>query len=117
MNKIDLKSPLDLWKLIGGETHRVPATTEKLTDSLLATYKDRVTYTFIIDREVASIHFDKAKNEIYFKGHNIRNTNLNPIEIKALRDFSDVLRKDVRGAEFLKAYQATLGSRIADNIP
>lgn len=108
------KSPLDLWRLMGGKAQRVPGVDQPHRDSLLAVYKDRLTYTFIFGREVASIHFDRAKREIFFKGHNIRNLELSEPKIKVLEDFKRVLEADVRSKRFLEVYSATLGSVLAD---
>jgi len=108
------KSPLDLWKLMGGKAKRVTEG-KPSPDSLLAVYKQRFTYTFIMGREVASIHFDRAKKEIFFKGHNIRNLKLDEDQIKALKEFKKVLRVDSRGGPFLADYDATLGLVLADN--
>lgn len=110
-----LKSPLDLWKRMGGITKPVGEGKKPLQDSLLAVYKDRLTYTFILGREVASIHFDRSKNEIFFKGRNIRNFKPDEVQIRALRDFKQILAVEERGKEFLKAYDATLESALADN--
>lgn len=110
-----LKSPLDLWRLMGGITKPVGGVTRPPHDSLLAVYKERLTYTFILGREVASIHFDRSKNEIFFKGHNIRNFKLNEAQITALRDFKQILADEEKGKEFLGTYEATLESALADN--
>ncbi len=107
-------SPLDLWRMMGGKTKPVLGA-KSLPDSLLAVYKDRLTYTFILGREVASIHFDRAKREIFFKGHNLLNLKLTEAQIKALEDFKQVLKGDERGEPFAKDYEATLGSILADN--
>lgn len=109
------KSPLDLWKLMGGKTRAVGGVKEPPEDSLLAVYKNRLTYTFIVGREVASIHFDRAKREIFFKGHNIRNMELSEAQRRVLEGFKKVLKADKRANPFLKAYNATLGDLLADN--
>lgn len=33
----------------------------------------RFTYTCLFNEEVVAIHFDSKRNEIFYKGHNIRN--------------------------------------------
>ena len=109
------KSPVDLWKLMGGKTKRVAPGSKPQNDSMLAVYKNRLTYTFIMGREVASIHFDKAKKEIFFKGHNIRNLSLDEPQRMVLSDFKAVLAADERAKLFLKDYEATLGSLLAEN--
>lgn len=109
------KSPIDLWRLMGGKTQRVKAAGLPLQDSLLAVYKDRLTYTFILGREVASIHFDRARGEIFFKGHNIKNWALSPMEIEALNGLKTLLKQEERGKELLADYQATLARCLAEN--
>lgn len=109
------KSPLDLWRLMGGETRPVMGVKKPPEDSLLAVYKDRLTYTFIFGHEVASIHFDRAKREIFFRGHNIRNFKLSEAQKQVLEAFKQVLTGDARARAFLAAYNATLGGVVADN--
>lgn len=110
------RSPIDLWKLMGGQAQRVKTTGMPAQDSLLAVYKDRFTYTFILEREVASIHFDRSKNEIFFKGHNIKNLELTEPQIMALDGLKTILKQDGRGEGLLTDYEATLGRVFADNI-
>lgn len=109
------KSPIDLWKLMGGKAKPVGGVTRPPQDGLLAVYKDRLTYTFILSDEVASIHFDRVKGEIFFKGHNIRNLELLEEQKRVLEDFKVVLAGEERCQDFLNAYQATLGNLLADN--
>ncbi len=47
--------------------------------------KHRFTYTFLLDGEVGSIHFDTQRAEIFYKGHNIRNMNLSETQINFLK--------------------------------
>ncbi|OGQ45596.1 MAG: hypothetical protein A3H42_03410 [Deltaproteobacteria bacterium RIFCSPLOWO2_02_FULL_46_8] len=111
------KSGLDLWKLMGGETQRVkPVEGMPAPDSLLAVYQDRFTYTFILENEVASIHYDKKRNEIFFKGHNIKNFELNPAQIQALVGLKTILTQDKRAKGLVSDYEATLHRVLADNI-
>lgn len=109
------KTPLDLWKLMGGKTRRIRQSETPSTDSLLAVYKDRFTYTFILGSEVASIHFDRSKNEIFFKGHNIKNWALTQPQIHALEGLKAILKQDERGKGLFSDYQATLDRWLADN--
>src|SRR5438046_1397485 len=64
--------PVEVAGIVGGVARRVPDATGRPADSMLAVYKDRLTYTFILEAEVASIHFDSRRQEIFFRGHNIR---------------------------------------------
>ena len=114
MKKEILESPIDLWKLMGGKSQPVSGEAKPLQDSLLAVYKDRLTYTFVLEQEVASIHFDRVKKEIFFKGHNIHNLELNEAQIGALEAFKQILKVEERGKPFSKDYEATLGALLAD---
>lgn len=110
------KSPLDLWRMMGqSQTRRVQATGRISDDSLLAVFKDHFTYTFIMGREVASIHFDRGRGEIFFRGRNIRNMELDVKQKQVLNGLKLVLNGDKRGEVFLKDYDATLGRILADN--
>lgn len=110
------KSSIDLLKLMGGgKAQAVKAPQARGHDSMLAVYKDRFTYTFILEREVASIHFDRAKGEIFFKGHNVKNMKLKEGQIGALEGIKAILMQDERAKELLPDYEATLGKILADN--
>lgn len=105
---------LDLYKRIGAIAHKVPTKGKAAEDSMLAVYKDRVTYTFILAKEVASVHYDRKRGEIYFSGHNIRNMELNDAQRQALMDFGVALQADEKAKEFSSSYDATLARLLAD---
>lgn len=105
-------SAIDLWRHIGGRSRPVG---EKAADSMLAVFKDRATYTFILEDEVASIHFDRTRGEIFFKGHNIRHLTLSEGQINALNHMKEVLLTDAKAKRLLNSYSATLARRLADN--
>lgn len=107
-------SPLDLIRLMGGRAHRVGGGRERSPDSMLAVYKNRLTYTFILDDEVASIHYDHQKGEIFFRGHNIKHLELNGEQKRALFSLQEILGADSEGKEFLSDYLATLERSLAD---
>lgn len=107
-------SQMELLKMTGGKAHRIRPRDGKGPDSMLAVYKDRATYTFIFEDEVASIHFDRIRGEIFFKGHNIRNLELSEKHMLALSDMEQVLREDEEGQGFCKDYEATLAKLLAD---
>lgn len=106
-------SQMDLWKIIerGSETKRIPGK----SDSLLAVYKGRFTYTFILDGEVASIHFDAEKGKIFFKGSHIINIELTESLKESLRKMGEILKIDDRVGELLGLYEATLERSMDDN--
>lgn len=110
------KSALELWKLMGGgKAQPVKASQAKGQDSMLAVYKDRLTYTFIMEREVASIHYDQSKEEIFFKGHNLKNMKLETAQIQALERLKTILMQDERSKHLVLQYEATLAKLLADN--
>lgn len=107
-------SPLDLIRLMGGKARKVRRNRGKSPDSMLAVYGHRLTYTFIIDNEVASIHFDRGRGEIFYKGHNIKNLEFSEGQREAFFTLQDILQSDEEGREFLPAYLATLERCLAD---
>jgi len=107
-------SSLDLIRMMGGRSRPAGRGPQRAPDSVIAVFKDRVTYTFIMDEEVASIHFDRKRGEIFFKGHNIRNMHLSQKQIKALNVMREVLEADREGRELYPAYSATLDRLLTD---
>ena len=108
------QSPLDLWRMMGGKAQRVRSKEGKAVDSMLAVYKGRFTYTFIWEEEVASIHYDETKGEIFLKGHNIKHLELSESQIKALRHLDMVLAAEEPKKPIFKGYSATLAKLLAD---
>lgn len=108
-------SPLEQIKKTGGVAHAVRNVPQRAVDSMLAVYRERLTYTFVMEKEVASIHFDKARQEIFFSGHNIKNMQLTPAQMKILKDLQAVLAADEQGKLLFNDYVATLGHLLADN--
>lgn len=105
----------ELWKHIQAtRARKVGEKGAAAVDSMLAVYKDCLTYTFILDREVASIHFDRLRGEIFFKGHNLKNMELTDMQVQALNELKTVLAHDNRARQFLSDYKATLGRYLAD---
>jgi hypothetical protein len=108
------RGAFDLWKHIQATRAQKVKGRHGAADSMLAVYKDCLTYTFILEREVASIHFDRLRGEIFFKGHNLRNMELSEKQIEALNGLKTVLAEDHRARPFLSDYSATLGRYLAD---
>lgn len=106
-------STIELWRKLAGQA-AAPAA-EKAPDSVMAVYKDRVTYSFILDGEVASIHFDRGRREIFFKGHNILHLDLSESQKNALMQMREVLAADPKAKKLFNDYEATLGRCLADN--
>jgi fructose-1,6-bisphosphatase len=115
MQEMPMGSALDLYKRVGAVAHKVPAKGKLAEDSMLAVYKDRVTYTFILGKEVASVHYDRKRGEIYFSGHNIRNMELSDEQRQALMDMGMAMQADEKAKEFSSSYDATLARVLADN--
>lgn len=106
--------PIDVAGIIGGRARRVPDDTGRPADSMLAVYKQRLTYTFICDNDVASIHFDAYRHEIFFRGHTIKFMALSPSQITALRALATVLAADREGNRLAAAYTETLAHVLAE---
>ncbi|MFH1830209.1 MAG: hypothetical protein ABH871_05485 [Pseudomonadota bacterium] len=104
----------DLIRLMRGVSRHAGQLKKAAPDSVIAIYKDRLTYTFIMNEEVASIHFDRSKGEIFFRGHNISHMDLGAQERKSLISLIGVLEEVEGGTEFLSAYSATLDRVLAD---
>lgn len=104
----------ELWEHVGVAKAKKVKKGQRAVDSMLAVYRERITYTFILDREVASIHFDRLRGEIFFKGHNIKNMELTNSQLQALKDLTGVLAAEKEGRPFLSDYEATLGRYLAD---
>lgn len=100
----------------GGRAHRVRSMAGRAVDSMLAVYQERLTFTFVLESEVASIHFDQKRREIFFRGHNISNLKLTAWHLQALERLSRILREDMEGQRFFEDYDATLAKSLADNI-
>lgn len=107
--------PIDIAGIIGGRARRVPDSSGRAADSMLAIYKKRLTYTFICDNDVASIHYDAAKHEIFFRGHNIKFMALSESQITALRELAAILAGDREGKRLCQEYQETLAQLLSDN--
>ena len=104
----------DLIRLMRGRSRHAGRIERGEPDSVIAVYKDRLTYTFIMNDDVASIHFDRSRGEIFFRGHNISYMDLSSDERKSLISLIGVLEGDEEGREFLSAYSATLDRVLAD---
>lgn len=106
--------PTELAGILGGVARRVPGPSGRPADSMLAVYKHRFTYTFILQNEVASIHFDRQRGEVFFRGHNVKFMALEPEQRRALEELMTVLSQDREGQGLLSAYRETLAHLLAD---
>lgn len=78
----------------------------------LVSFGDRITYTFAYGKEVGSIHFDRGRGEIFYKGHNIRNMDLEEWQMQVLENLRLVLEKSEEGQRFATPYGRTLDKVI-----
>jgi hypothetical protein len=70
--------------------------------------KDRATLTFFLEQEVASIHYDMIRDEIFYRGHNVKNMTMDPKLWLSLERFGDYLAGDPRALGLSKAYRRCL---------
>lgn len=77
--------------------------------------KDRATLTFYVDQEVASIHYDLLRDEIFYKGHNVKNMTMTQEQWVSLKKFSDFLADDPRAERLNEAYRACLEHLMTDH--
>jgi len=77
-------------------------------DSQLISFGDRFTFTFAQGREVGSIHFDRGRGEIFYKGHNIRNMDLEEWQMQILEGLRKTLEQDAQGKAFAEDYARSL---------
>ena len=106
--------PMQIAGIIGGQARRVPDVAGRAADSMLAVYKQRLTYTFICDHDVASIHYDDTRREIFFRGHNIKFMALSETQNEALWGLAVVLANDREGERLAQGYQETLEMVLRD---
>jgi hypothetical protein len=93
----------------------VPSTAERgfdletmPTKGHLVSFGDRVTYTFACGSEVGAIHFDGGRNEIFYKGHNIRNMEIEEWQMQILEDLREILGAESEGKRFIASYGKVL---------
>jgi hypothetical protein len=79
--------------------------------SQLVSFGERITYTFAHGKEVGSIHFDRGRGEIFFKGHNIRNMEVEEWQWQMMEQLRKILTADDRGRPFAAPY-----GKILDKI-
>lgn len=73
---------------------------------------DKVTYTFVDNDEVISLHFDINRKTIFYKGHNISNVELTPLQCQHLIQFKNELEKHGETGSFVLAYSNLLEKYI-----
>ncbi|HEX5037744.1 MAG TPA: hypothetical protein VFX30_11345 [bacterium] len=83
-------------------------------DSQLISFGERFTFTFAQGREVGSIHFDRGRGEIFYKGHNIRNMDLEDWQMQVLEGLRKTLTHDEQGKAFAQDYARTLDKIVME---
>ena len=73
---------------------------------------ERLTLTFFLGDQVASIHFDLFRREIFFRGHNVKNMTLNQDQWLALRNFTKLLKQENYSPKMIEAYEETLNQTL-----
>lgn len=96
--------PRDLspWARYWARQRRVPQ------DSHLVSFGNKVTYTFAMGNEAASLHYDQARGEVFYKGHRVRGEDLKPWLNQLLSHFKVVLSSSQYADEFLAGYSSVL---------
>lgn len=107
-------TPLDRLRSMSTVARKVRPQKHKAADAMLAVYRDRLTYTFIAGHEVASIHYDRAKGEIFYKGHTVRTLQMAEEVRGYLWELAEVLAQDEEGMAYSSDYSATLRKVLAD---
>jgi hypothetical protein len=69
---------------------------------------ERLTLTFFLGDQVASIHFDLSRREIFFKGHNVKNMTPTQDQWMALSNFIQLLKQEQYSPKMIEAYEDTL---------
>jgi len=77
---------------------------------------NRATVTFYLENEVASIHYDLLRDEIFYKGHNVKNMTMTERHWVALQNFSHYLAQTPKAEKILKAYDNCLRQLIPPSI-
>lgn len=74
--------------------------------------KHRSTLTFVHKQQVASIHFDQSKQEIFYRGHNIQFMDLSEDQKLLLKSYGELLLDHLPGSDFAQEYFACLANVI-----
>jgi hypothetical protein len=114
MAEAETTTPLDRLRSMSTVARKVRSKGQKAVDAMLAIYKGRLTYTFIAGHEVASIHFDQNRGEIFYKGHNIRHMPMGDEVRGYLWELAEILAHDEEGTDYSSDYSATLRKVLTD---
>ncbi|MDX1386957.1 MAG: hypothetical protein R3257_05160 [bacterium] len=92
------------------EFHRKtrPLDWEEFREARLFSTPDRATLTFYQGNQVASIHFDKKRREIFYRGHNVKNMTLTEEQWLALKQFTKYLMDHEADSDMIRTYEECL---------
>lgn len=107
-------TPLERLRSMSTVAHKVHPQRQKAVDAMLAVYSGRLTYTFIAGHEVASIHFNQRKGEIFYKGHNVQHMSMGDEVRGYLWELAEILAQDEEGQVYSGDYSATLRKVLTD---
>ena len=108
------KAPQNVPAMDAAESLPVDAWQGLPADSQLISFGDRFTFTFAQGREVGSIHFDRCRGEIFYKGHNIRNMEPEEWQMQILEGLRKTLMHDEQGKAFAEDYARTLDKIVME---
>lgn len=91
-----------------GEEGKGSADLDYFREARLFLSESRATLTFYSNLEVASIHYDMERDEVFYKGHNVKNMTLSESQIEALQKFSDYLSQAPQAKKMRQAYRDCL---------
>lgn len=74
---------------------------------------DRATLTFFAKDGVASIHFDRDRSEVFYKGHNVKNMTLTAQEWDYLQHFGEYLKEKGANPRLREAYEFCLQQALS----
>jgi hypothetical protein len=94
--------------ILGSEKGKTPSGLDYFREAQLFLGGSRATLTFYSDLEVASIHYDMERDEIFYKGHNVKNMTLSENQIEALQKFFDYLSQTPQAKRLRRAYRTCL---------
>lgn len=85
-----------------------------LPENQLVSFGERITYTFAYGRDVGSVHFDRGRGEIFYKGHNVRNMDLEEWQMQVLEGLRKILATQEQGHRFAESYGKTLDKIVLE---
>jgi len=85
-------SPLDLGKFFQPKGNY---------DGKIHCTDERVTYTFLDHEEVITLHYDKNRKELFYKGHQVTNLTITTKEKEHIEKFLQALKNHPEAKNFI----------------